>query len=113
MELRACKKCQLVSEEVGLYHHELDWQGPSEYLCVECQKKAFHFHVKMLIIGALGDRIEDSDEKRKEDATKLLTRILAFAKKNGITADYVVKLLARETATLKTLHETGSHSPDA
>ena len=101
MALRACKKCQLVSEEVGLYHHELDWQGPPEYLCIECQKKSFHFHVKMLIFGSMGNRIDDSDEKREKDAEDLLARILAFAKKNGITEDYVVKLLAKETAAMR------------
>lgn len=99
MVLRACKKCQLVSEEVELYYYELDWQGPPEHLCIECQKDAFHFHVKMLIIGSIGTRIKD-EGKRKKAAKQMLDRILKYAKKNRISEDYVAKLLARETANL-------------
>ena len=111
MLLRACKRCQIVRHDVSLYYHELDWQGPPEYLCTDCQKNAFHFHVKMLIVGSIGNRVEDSDEKREKDATDLLQRILAFAKKNNITEDYVGKLLAKETAALRASFEKESPEP--
>jgi hypothetical protein len=88
-----------VSEEVELYYNELKWQGPPEYLCVECQKKAFHFHVKMLILGSLRDRTEDED-KCREAARQMIDRILKFAKKNRISEEYVTKLLAREAVNL-------------
>lgn len=99
MSLHACKKCQIVNEEVELYYYENKWEGPPEYLCVECQKNAFHFYVFMLILGTIMNKAKSKDIK--EDTRKMLERIRAHAKKNRISEAYWMKLVDREVSKLK------------
>jgi len=100
MALHACKKCQLVDEKVDLYHHELKWQGRPEWLCVECHKQAFHFHVDMLILGAIGNVDKDTDNQ-KELAKTTIDRILEHAKKNGVSEAYCDLLLAKKIKKIR------------
>jgi hypothetical protein len=99
MDLRACKKCQIVNDKVELYYHELKWQGPPEYLCIECQKKAFQFQVFMLIVGTMMNK--DKSEDFKADTEQMLQRIRIHAQKNRITEDYWMKLVDLELSKIK------------
>jgi len=92
-ELRACKKCQLVSENVTLYHHETKWLGGSEYLCVTCQTHAFHFWIKLMVIAVLG---YDDEVKKAEGIKEMGLRAIALAQKNKITEDYCMKAVLHE-----------------
>jgi len=92
-ELRACKKCQLVSKKVTLYHHEVKWLGGSEYLCEACQKSAFHVWIKLSLIAIFS---VNNKTKRDADIMKLITRARALAKNNKITEDYCIKAMAHE-----------------
>jgi nucleoside diphosphate kinase len=104
MTLRACKKCQIVNEDIELYYHEQKWQGPPEYLCVECQKKAFHFYVFMIILGTLTDQAK-GEEERMASTRSMIDKIAKHAKRNRIREEYWMKLVEREVAKLKAIRE--------
>ena len=103
MTLRACKKCQIVNKQVELYYNELGWQGPPEYLCVECQKNVFRFHVIMLILGTMMHK--DKSEDFKADVRKMTERVAAHAKKNRIKEEYWMKLVEREVSKINSVKE--------
>jgi len=91
-ELRACKKCQLVNKKVELFYHEAKWMG-TEYLCQACQKNAFHFWIKMMLIAIFSEK---DQSKKKEMLDNFRTRTETLAKKNKITEKYWMKAIEHE-----------------
>lgn len=96
-DMHACKLCSVVNKSVELYYYEEFEAQDKAWLCIGCQKKAFHFFVSMLILGAVTnfDSLKPCDYSTS--AKKMQARVFTLAKKNHITTNYALKLVKRET----------------
>jgi DNA-directed RNA polymerase subunit RPC12/RpoP len=113
-DLYACKKCSIVNATVEVYYYEEAEPKEKEYLCMKCQKQAFHFFIRMLIIGSvLSPECVQDPEKRKKMSEEMSERVTALSKKNRISSDYTDKAIDHEiNHALKSMIKARSQTND-